>query len=227
MGTDLGMRWVGPVIQATPIRPYGYSGTRAYLQAQDIAREGVPALVQALESAISLNDERADYEDKCAEVASLQEELRGSHEDYDKLDNEKDDLKAKLDKLADEDNRVKEAEESRKEAKDARIDADHWREMYGRIESERLKDAKIATDAKSKLRELQDAFRQIVGDDPSALLTATYWRTQAHANGVELIALRKRVAELEAPSARNRTTRQLQQDVAYWRKLAEERGMGR
>lgn len=214
-----------PMAQAndTTIRPFGYSGTRAYLQAQDIARDGVPALVQALESAIDLNDERADYEDKCAEVASLKEELKDSHEDYIKLDDKKDALQRRLDALAGEDDRVRAVEVAAKRETDAKRDADHWREMHERA-LERVKQAEVSRgDAQIKLVELQDAFREIVGDDPSALLVATYWRTQAHAHTVELMALRKRVAELEAPSARNRTTKQLQQDVEYWKGLAAGR----
>ncbi len=195
----------------TPIRPYGYSGTRAYLQAQEIAREGVPALVQALESALAELEDRADKSD-----------WENEQEENAKLEKERDDLQAKLDALADEDARVKDAETAREEAKNARSDADHWREMYGRIEKERLEGHKLAIDAKVKLRELQDAFREIVGDDPSSLLTAVYWRTQAHSSGVELIALRKRVAELEAPSAKRTETKALQAEVQYWKAKALE-----
>jgi chromosome segregation ATPase len=205
-----------------PIRPYGYSGTRAYLQAQDIAREGVPALVQALEASLDQLEEQGDYVDLQAEVEDLKKDVNEAQTEIEELEKERDDLKEKLDKLASEDNRVKDAETAREEAKDARRDADHWREMYGRIESERLKDAKVVTEAKMKLRELQDAFREIVGDDSSALLMATFWRTRAHANDVELMALRKRVAELEAPSAKRTETKALQAEVQYWKAKALE-----
>jgi predicted nuclease with TOPRIM domain len=204
------------------IHPYGYSGTRAYLQAQEIARDGVPALVQALERTIAdLQDLQESY-DALQDVVQMQDDLNAEKEEREKLEKERDDLQARLDNLASEDNRVKDAEVARKEATDARSDADHWREMYGRIEAERFKDAKIATEYKMKLRDLQDSVREIVGDDPGALLTAVYWRTQAHDHGVELMALRKRVAELEAPSARKMSTRQLEEDRNYWKSKAIE-----
>jgi chromosome segregation ATPase len=204
------------------IRPYGYSGTRAYLQAQDIAKDGVPALVQALEDALDRLAEHEECGDLAADVEELKADGDKAQEEIEALEKERDDLTKRLAKLADEDERVRDGETAREEAKNARSDADHWREMYERIEKERLQDAKIATEAKGKLSELQEAFRQIVGDDPSALLMATYWRTQAHANGVELIAFRKRVAELESPSARNRTTKALQAEVQYWKSKALE-----
>jgi chromosome segregation ATPase len=209
------------------IRPYGYSGTRAYLQAQDIAKDGVPALVQALEDALDRLAEHEECGDLAADVEELKADGDKAQEEIEALEKERDDLQIELDKLSEEDERVFAAQKAQKEAQEAKADASHWREMHGRAEAEYKRITQDRHDAVTKLRELQDSVREIVGDDPSALLTAVYWRTQAHSSGVELIALRKRVAELEAPSARHRTTKQLETDVAYWKKLAEERAIGR
>jgi DNA repair exonuclease SbcCD ATPase subunit len=177
---------------------------RAIVETADAARGGVDTLIDALRDALQLAYERDNYDDLCAELADAESECKKALESAEELEKERDTLQQELDRLAKEDARLAEAKSAREEASAAESRLSNTVSMVGRLKSDLATMTDRALLAEGRYKDLGEAYRSIIGDDPGASLLATYWHGQTKANAAELIALRRFVNEVETQRAKRR-----------------------
>lgn len=184
--------------------------TEAYLNAGAVPEgELRQALTEALEALYEhsdyeeinadLEDARSEIEARDAEIVSLEADVQTAR---DRLEEhlQADDKAAEIETLK------TKLEEAESDVQKARADLDAYR--------------KVDRDSCAKLDTVRAAMRRVIGDEPTALATVAYWHGEAVLHNAELLTLRRRVAELEAPSARVKTVRALEADVLYWKNKA-------